>query len=426
MESLLPWVALLAVLLGNGGFWVFWFNRVNAMGLPRKLTKRLEKLIVFLCFAVPATMLGLNLPGVLSWLGGSNWFPAEGFLLRWWSAWNIACTVVLGPMWLESRRWLMVKPNQLLKEETELIHVGCAIDGGSAGNPLTRKLNQLPGNQISFCDFSTKDLQLNRSVDSLSNLRIGHLSDIHFTGQFRFQHYEFVIEKFCQWKPDLVVLTGDIIDKDKYCEWIEPLFSRIQAPAGKFFLLGNHDARVKHLDLVLKALDGAGFIDVGVENRLTQFGATQIELIGNELPWFERHTKSDQEPYSGLQLDEPGEDVLRIGLSHSPDQIGWARRQHCDVMFAGHTHGGHARFPLIGPVLSPSMYGSRFASGVFYWSPTLMHVSRGVAGTHALRWWCPPEVSLVTLENVAGAKLPENGTLDSESEDSSDPVAVMS
>ena len=89
--------------------------------------------------------------------------------------------------------------------------------------------------------------------------------------------------------------------------------------------------------------------------------------------------------------------VLRIGVSHSPDQIGWARRERLDLMLAGHTHGGQIRFPVIGPLVAPSHYGSQFASGVFYLKPTLMHVSRGLSGVHPFRWLCPPEVSVLTL-----------------------------
>ena len=82
---------------------------------------------------------------------------------------------------------------------------------------------------------------------------------------------------------------------------------------------------------------------------------------------------------------------------HTPDRIGWARRHRLDLLLCGHTHGGQARFPGIGPVVAPSLYGSKFASGVFWAPPTLMHVSRGLAGTHTIRLRCPPEVTLLTL-----------------------------
>jgi hypothetical protein len=88
---------------------------------------------------------------------------------------------------------------------------------------------------------------------------------------------------------------------------------------------------------------------------------------------------------------------FRIAVAHSPDQFGWARYYDFDLMLAGHTHGGQIRFPLIGPVFSPSHHGVRYAAGTFYQPPTLMHVSRGLSGTRPLRFNCPPELARLNL-----------------------------
>ena len=48
---------------------------------------------------------------------------------------------------------------------------------------------------------------------------------------------------------------------------------------------------------------------------------------------------------------------LEFLLSHAPDQIQWAQRYQFDLMLAGHTHGGQIRFPLIGPIVTPSRLG---------------------------------------------------------------------
>ena len=87
-------------------------------------------------------------------------------------------------------------------------------------------------------------------------------------------------------------------------------------------------------------------------------------------------------------------------LSHSPDQLSWARQNRVTLMLAGHTHGGQGRLPLAGPLLSPSVHGSRYASGDFYKPPTTMHVTRGICGKHLMRINCRPELSLITLRRV--------------------------
>jgi predicted MPP superfamily phosphohydrolase len=92
---------------------------------------------------------------------------------------------------------------------------------------------------------------------------------------------------------------------------------------------------------------------------------------------------------------------LRLLLSHSPDQYAWARTYGFDLMLAGHNHGGQIVFPLLGPMAVPSRYGVKYACGVFYEAPTLLHVSRGISSELPLRLRCPPELALLELRRGA-------------------------
>ena len=98
---------------------------------------------------------------------------------------------------------------------------------------------------------------------------------------------------------------------------------------------------------------------------------------------------------------------LRILLAHSPDQFRWAQANDIDLMLAGHLHGGQVKFPLLGAIASPSIYGVRYVAGVFRNSNTVMHVSRGVGSLTPLRIGCPPEVALLVLRrgDVAQVRL---------------------
>jgi predicted MPP superfamily phosphohydrolase len=103
---------------------------------------------------------------------------------------------------------------------------------------------------------------------------------------------------------------------------------------------------------------------------------------------------------SDLPIAPNADNVLSILLSHSPDQFARAQREGYKLMLAGHVHGGQIRPPIVGPMLSPSHYGVRFASGVFHRPPTLLHVTRGVSGMIPLRFNCPPEVAKLVLRPV--------------------------
>ncbi|HWY85255.1 MAG TPA: metallophosphoesterase, partial [Gemmataceae bacterium] len=88
---------------------------------------------------------------------------------------------------------------------------------------------------------------------------------------------------------------------------------------------------------------------------------------------------------------------FRLLISHTPDNIRWARRHHVDLMLAGHVHGGQIRLPLIGSLFVPSRYSRKFDCGTFFSDPTVMYVSRGLAGQHPLRFNCRPEVTRIIL-----------------------------
>jgi len=189
-----------------------------------------------------------------------------------------------------------------------------------------------------------------------------------------------------------MAVTGDIVDKDECIDWIPSTLGQLKCRHGVFFVLGNHDKRVTDVGRLRATLREAGLIELADRSHEIQVAGHRIALAGNELPWFG--------PPSELSSDQLDEQIFRILLSHSPDQLQWARLRQFDLMLAGHTHGGQIRFPIIGPVLSPSLFGVKYASGVFYKAPTLMHVSRGISGLEPIRINCAPELAKLTLRSA--------------------------
>lgn len=411
MISLQPWVTSLAVLISNCGFWLYCYNRVNAVGLPRTATKRIEKLLVFLCFAIPCVILFYDHRVLLPWLLDSEaWWPQQSHLFTPWGIFCLVSAALLGPPWLESRRWIWPPSNleSTQAAQFDITHELRQRGLSATANRRTALLNRIPLNEITQLEVNKKELRLPRPIAGIDGLTIGHISDLHYTGHYSLDMHHFIIDRLLELQPQLIVITGDIIDYAHCLPWIETLLGRVHAPLGCSYVLGNHDKRIADVSAVTERLSSLGHFDLGRADQLIDLSEhSQIYLTGNELPWFDRH-QPDQllepfQPQSALKaasaagVVEPH--VLRLGLSHSPDQIGWARQRRLDLLLAGHTHGGQVRVPGLGPLVSPSRYGSRFASGVFYRDPVLMHVSRGISGTHAIRWRCLPEVSLLTLRS---------------------------
>lgn len=405
---------LLVVLLGHVGWWVYLYNRINSTALPRKLIKRCEVLIVCVIVTLPIVMLLTHWSTFVSALNGQPTTASVPFL-AFWFIWSIGCVAVLGPFWLESRIWLW-PPKNLKQLSSERVNVADKVTEPLTGKWISHIARRLPLNEITHLSVTRKTLQLERELPvGWQQLTIGHMSDIHFTGQLTPAFYHYVVERMQALEPDILVITGDIIDKDHCLDWIAPILGRLSAPLGCYHLFGNHELRLSDVQAAAAKMDAIGWIDVGrqdvtidpssLDYDQSMAGRPGIILTGNENPWLERHT--GEYWAAGPLAQDDAHESLKLGLTHSPDQFPWARQLGLDLLLAGHTHGGQVRLPGIGPIVAPSRHGSRFASGVFRLAPTVMHVSRGLAGTQPLRFRCPPEISLLTIvpASVASASV---------------------
>ncbi|WP_397571823.1 metallophosphoesterase [Schlesneria sp. T3-172] len=257
------------------------------------------------------------------------------------------------------------------------------------GQKPMRGIALLPGNEQFTLEVSTKTYTLPRLPVEWDGLSILHLADTHFLGGVKRTYFERVCEEANGLKPDVILFTGDLLDDLSTLDWLPSTFGRLRAPLGKYFILGNHDWLVG-AERIRAELQRQGWIDLAsqcIELRSPEKTRPLI-LAGDETPWMGTHP----------DLSQVDPSHFRILLSHTPDNITWATEQGIDLMLAGHTHGGQIRLPILGPVYSPSRFGCRYASGVFWIDPTLMYVSRGISGREPVRYNCVPELTKLVLK----------------------------
>jgi predicted MPP superfamily phosphohydrolase len=273
------------------------------------------------------------------------------------------------------------------------VRENCADSLVAPGIPTL--LSRLPGNEALILRVQEKHLAIPRLNSAHEGLRIIHLSDLHMSGRITKAYFDRVVDEVNQCHADLVAITGDLIERQRCIDWIPSTLGRLQAGHGVFYVLGNHDRHVS-IDLLTSALDSAGLVHLGGHCRCLSIRNTPIVLAGNELPWFGPAADLASAPTGG----EHGL-PLRIVLSHSPDQFGWAQANGVDLLLAGHNHGGQVCLPWLGAIVAPSLHGVRYASGTFRAGNTVMHVSRGTSSLTPLRWNCPPEIAVLTLQSTA-------------------------
>ncbi len=397
MMSLL--LVFLLVGLGHFALWIFAHNCANAVRLPRVVQKPINLGTLVIAAAGPLLASGwIAYPRLIggqretaSFEGGPGSITAADWPL-WLLAYGGVCLVIAlfsVPGFLV-RYYTRKLPATVTEFRQTILDVQRHLGTSLAAPGLRGWLVRVPGNESLQLEICEKRFQVPGLDPRLAGLSIVHLSDLHYTGKISREYFEEVIRRANDVRGDLIAITGDLLDKRSLVEWFPQTLGRLQAPLGVYCVLGNHDLRVK-LPTLRDVLAQWGIRCIGGEVATIEHRGATILLAGNELPWYR-----PAPPVPARNVNDPPS--LRLLLSHTPDQIGWARQNQFDLMLAGHTHGGQICLPGVGPIISPSFYGVRYAAGSFDLPPTQMHVSRGISGKTPLRYRCRPELAKLVLE----------------------------
>jgi predicted MPP superfamily phosphohydrolase len=386
----MPYVLLATAAAGHVILWVMLVNRLHALAMNRKLMHALTALCGLALVAIPPALVSIQL---------RHWqfepAPAKPLSFAEIVSWcyYLGCIVVCIAA-AAHRLWAVFHPERrgaMLANHTTRHDLKQAVSEPLTGRGLDAWLARLPGNQVLDVYVHEKQLAIPRLPAELAGLRIAHLSDLHMSGRIERGYFRAVAERVNQCRPDIIAVTGDLVERAACIDWIPDTLGRLQAPGGVYYVLGNHDKKV-NTNRLTAALAEAGLIHVGGRTLNLTWQNSPLLLAGNELPWF-----GPAPPCRVLSHQSP---ALRILLSHSPDQFAWAQEHDFDLMLAGHNHGGQVRLPLFGPLLAPSLHGIRYASGVFRGGDTILHVSRGTASHTPLRYNCPPEIAILVLQSA--------------------------
>lgn len=389
------WLIGILALIGHIGSWCVVFNRIHATAWPRWTRKLSERLIALAVFA--------PLIGLVIWWGTSGGAAITDSIERWLALRIVlwACAIlgaVFAAHWLWHRLTSRL-PDSVLSSQIEWLDVGRSLSQSSSPasgrrellhGAMAQLLGRVPGNEVLKLTRQRMTFSLN-IPPQLDGFKICQLSDLHFTGHLGIEYFQAIVAQANSFKPDLVVITGDLVDERKCLDWLDSTVGELRATLGVVYVLGNHDLRIKDEPELRSRLSHLGLIAAAGAWHPMKYNGAVIQITGNERPWFKPAVAQDHAATAEPTCD------LKILLSHSPDQIEWARQFEFDLMFAGHTHGGQIAIPLIGPLVAPSKYGTKYASGTFQVGKTLMHVSRGISGDEPIRIGSPPELGLFTL-----------------------------
>lgn len=240
----------------------------------------------------------------------------------------------------------------------------------------------------------------NRQVpEEFDGFRIIQVSDFHNDKFGRNQLR--LIDKIKETKPDLIVMTGDLIDRRRTDIDIAVSLARGLAKiAPTCFVSGNHEVLSGEYETLKKKLERAGVILLDDASFVIRSKKAAVRIDGVRNP--SERERSDQVRNIERSLASiKGESAdFSILLAHRPDLFEVYERFDYDLIFSGHAHGGQFRFPFIGGLLAPDQgFFPKYDSGPYRLGKTTMIVSRGLGNSlFPFRLNNGPELVLVKLE----------------------------
>lgn len=248
--------------------------------------------------------------------------------------------------------------------------------------------------------FDTQTVQVSsRSLPlEFAGLRIVHLSDIH--GKQFGEGNGRLLNKVAEMEPDLIVVTGDLIDRAEQVEgMVAPLAKGLAGIAPTYYVTGNHEWAVKRVTELKELLRECGVRVLSNEYEIWERGGTTFAVAGVDDP------SGPSTQKTAIQLRSEIEADYTILLSHR-DTVDKYESWGYDLVFCGHGHGGVFRIPIWdqGLLSTTREFFPEYDGGLYQWeNGGACFVSRGLGSNtvpiYAFRLFNRPDLPLIILQS---------------------------
>jgi len=215
-------------------------------------------------------------------------------------------------------------------------------------------------------------------------LKVVHITDIHYSTTIKEKKLKYLVEQINFINPDIVVLTGDLLDETVEYNKDEIInnLKEIKAKLGKYAISGNHDYPIENYNSIIEE---SGFTNLDNTYELIYNNTNQPIIISgissNLMDTTDLNTKTKK---FNEYISTNGKPIYSILLIHEPDYIDNLDLNNYDLVLAGHSHNGQINIPLLKKLYLP-VGSDKYIDGHYNIDNTDIFVSNGI-GTSGVKF----------------------------------------
>lgn len=236
-------------------------------------------------------------------------------------------------------------------------------------------------------------------TDNFYGLKIVHITDLHYGNTTNNSDLKKIVDKVNLIKPDIIVFTGDLLDKELNNEELgefKSTLNNMKSNIKKYAVNGNHDENFSEI------LKETGFTDLN-NNYDSLYNSNNSVILFSGINTNDDINDAIKNINNFLSDEQDTNNIIyKIMLMHEPDKILDFDYNNYDLILAGHSHNGQITIPFIGSLYKPN--GSKkYYKDYYELEGTKLYISGGIGtSTLKLRLFNKPSINLYRLTSKWG------------------------
>lgn len=251
--------------------------------------------------------------------------------------------------------------------------------------------------KVGVREYRIKDKKI---PTTFNGLKIIQFTDLHYGSTMFLEDVKKIVKLINERKPDLIIFTGDLINKDykislKEQEKLIDEFKKLNASLGKYAILGEEDE-----DAFTTIFNQSDFSILKNEHELIfNNNNDPLLLVGLSTPI--KDTNELDTAYSYFKEETHNSNIYTITILHQPDYVDDVIDNYkSDLFLAGHSHNGNIRVPYLHYAMKKEG-ASKYNQDYYKINDSKLYISSGLGtnNSNSIRLFCRPSINFFRLSN---------------------------